>query len=58
MTDTQPTINNGLFGIRAKTHERHITPEIMRKYLKEKAEFTLIILNAKVAQKSYGNEKR
>ena len=35
-----------------------ITQEEMRKYLKERNEFILIILHAKVAQKSYGNEKR
>jgi hypothetical protein len=60
-------INNCLFGLRAERAEssqlyssssRHVTREIMRKHLKEKSEFTVIILNAKVAQKSYGNEKR
>jgi hypothetical protein len=35
-----------------------ITQDEMRKYLKERNEFILIILHAKVAQKSYGNEKR
>ncbi len=34
------------------------TPDDMRKYLKDRNEFILIILHAKVAQKSYGNEKR
>ena len=32
--------------------------QIMRNYLKERNDQTLLIINAKVAQKSYGNEKR
>ena len=35
-----------------------LSREAMRHYLKERNDHTVIILNAKVAQKSYGSEKR
>ena len=35
-----------------------LSREAMRKYIREKCEMKIIILHAKVAQKSYGSEKR
>ena len=40
------------------TKDQRLTQEAMRKYLRDRGDMVIVMLNAKVAQKSYGNEKR
>jgi len=38
--------------------EKRLTKDAMERYLLDRNDLVLVILHAKVAQKSYGNEKR
>jgi recombining binding protein (suppressor of hairless) len=39
-------------------HPERLSKNEMRKYIRERGDMKIVILHAKVAQKSYGNEKR
>eukprot|EP00095_Tigriopus_kingsejongensis_P007478 maker-scaffold640_size121076-snap-gene-0.28 protein:Tk07478 transcript:maker-scaffold640_size121076-snap-gene-0.28-mRNA-1 annotation:"suppressor of hairless protein" len=40
------------------TKDQRLSQEAMRKYLRDRGDMVIVMLHAKVAQKSYGNEKR
>ena len=40
------------------TKDQRLSPEAMKKYLSHRGDMVIVMLHAKVAQKSYGNEKR
>ena len=40
------------------TKDQRLTQDAMRKYLRDRGDMVIVMLHAKVAQKSYGNEKR
>ena len=59
MTHLMPQHPNSPFGgVNLNRNERKLTREAMRRYLNERGDMVIVMLHAKVAQKSYGNEKR
>ncbi|XP_052797838.1 recombining binding protein suppressor of hairless-like [Mya arenaria] len=53
-----PGRDGSRFHYNIQYQDQRLTREAMRKYLKDQGDQILVILHAKVAQKSYGNEKR
>jgi hypothetical protein len=45
-------------GLFRTSKDQRLSQEAMRKYLRDRGDMVIVMLNAKVAQKSYGNEKR